>query len=278
MCNPAPGALPTRCKRTARLVRALFCAAGAASFTNAYPQTGAATPDGWQFELTPYLWAAGLKGATQVGALPRTSVDVGFDDILDNLDFAAMGSFEARKGRWGLLFDAMYIKLSASGEATRTGSGPIGATLTATADLDVEQTLLTAAVAYRFTSGPTEIDALGGLRYTKVAVDGDIGASLFGLAGTVTRSGDKDWVDPIVGVRARHRVADRWWINGYADVGGFGVGSDLTWQAIAGVEYEISKTWSAKGGYRVLKVDYDRGGTVYDMKTSGIYLGLGIRF
>jgi len=61
-------------------------------------------------------------------------------------------------------------------------------------------------------------------------------------------------------------------------VGGFGVGSELTWQVAAGVNYMISPTFTARGGYRILKVDYDKDGVVYDMKTSGIYLGLGIRF
>ncbi|MGZ8212648.1 MAG: hypothetical protein ACXWUH_19255, partial [Burkholderiales bacterium] len=117
-----------------------------------------------------------------------------------------------------------------------------------------------------------------GLRYTKLDASADINASLFALTGTAQRSGDKDWTDPIVGLRAVHRIADRWSLDGYADVGGFGVSSDLTWQLSAGVNYEISRTFTARGGYRILKVDYDKGGVVYDMKTSGIYFGLGIRF
>jgi hypothetical protein len=258
-------------------LRAFLGALAFAVSASAYAQGGPWMSDRWSFEATPYLWAAGLDGDVQAGALPRTSIDIGFDDIFDNLDFAAMGTFEARHGRWGFLVDAMYIKVSASATARRTGPGPIGATLTATAHVKVEQTLFTAAAAYRLAQGPTAFDLLGGLRYSKVDVDGEIGASLFALAGTVKRSGKKEWVDPIVGFRARHRIADRWALAGYADIGGFGVSSDLTWQVIAGIDYEISKTFSAKGGYRILKVDYDRG-AVYDMKTSGVYLGLGIRF
>jgi hypothetical protein len=232
----------------------------------------------WQFELTPYFWAAGLKGDTQVGNLPRTKVDVEFSDILDNLDFALMGAFEARRKRWGFLFDTLYIKLSASGTASRTGPGPIGATATARADLKVKQTILAAAVAYRAVEGPTAVDLLGGLRYTKLDVSGDITASLFGLAGTVSRSGDKDWIDPIVGLRVHHAINDRWSLSGYADYGGFGAGSDSTWQVITGVNYEFSKRIVAKAGYRVLNVDYDKGSVLYDMKTYGPYLAVGVRF
>jgi opacity protein-like surface antigen len=248
-------------------------------------QTTGGQAGGWQFEFTPYLWAAGLKGDVQVGTLPLTSVDMKFTDILDVLDFALMGAFEARKGRWGFLFDAMYMKLSDSATATRTGAGPIGATLTASADVKVEQTMLAAAAAYRVSEGRSPVDVIGGLRYTKLDVSGDIGASLFGggplglgATGTVARSGDKDWVDPYVGVRLQHPIADRWTLVGYADVGGFGVGSDLTWQAAAGVNYAYSKSVSLKFGYRYMSIDYDKGGIVYDVTMQGPYLAVGIRF
>jgi hypothetical protein len=45
-----------------------------------------------------------------------------------------------------------------------------------------------------------------------------------------------------------------------------------------GANYEHSKTFAAKFGYRYLGVDYDKDGFVYDMGNSGLYLGLGIRF
>lgn len=56
---------------------------------------------GWEFEFTPYLWGAAMRGDVQAPALPRTSVDMSFGDILDALDFGLMAAFEARKGRWG---------------------------------------------------------------------------------------------------------------------------------------------------------------------------------
>lgn len=232
----------------------------------------------WQYELVPYFWAAGMKGDVQAGNLPKTSVDIDFSDIWDNLDFGAMGAFEARKGRWGLLFDAIYMKISSSATATRTGPGPIGATLTADANLKLEQTMLAAAVAYRVSDGPTATDVIGGARYSKIDADASINASLFAQTGFVARSGDKDWVDPYIGVRVQHPLADRWTLIGYGDIGGFGVGSDFTWQALAGVNYDFSKTVSGKFGYRYLSVDYDKSGFLYDMDTYGLYAGVGIRF
>ena len=118
------------------------------------------------------------------------------------------------------------------------------------------------------------MDVIGGVRYTKLDVSGDIGATFFGPGpggtATVSRSGDKDWVDPYIGVRIKHLVTDRWALIGYADVGGFGVGSDFTYQVIAGADYEYSKRVSFKFGYRYMGVDYDKGGVLYDMKTRGL--------
>lgn len=245
-------------------------------------QSATASPAGWQFEITPYLWMSGMKGDVQSGNLPKTSLDAGFSDVLDVLDFALMGALEARNGRWGLLFDAQYMKLSDSATAKRTGAGPIGASLTASAEVEMEQTMLAAAAAYRLSTGPTLVDAIGGLRYMRIEVDADIGASLFGPGGggarAVSRSGSESWIDPYIGVRVQHPIADRWTIEGYVDVGGFNVGSKSAVQASAGVIYDFSKTVSGKLGYRYLSVDYDDDGFLFDMEIQGAYLGVGFRF
>ncbi len=238
----------------------------------------AAQPGAWTFELTPYIWGSAMKGDVQGGPLPKTHVDMSFSDILDVLDFAAMGTFEGRKDRWGFLIDGIYVKVSDDATAKRTGPGPIGATLTADAEAKLKQTILSAAATYRLVDGRSPVDLLGGLRYSKIDVDARIDASLFALAGTARRSGDKDWVDPYVGLRFQHAMSDRWALVGYGDVGGFGVGSDLTWQASLGVNYAFTKDVSAKLGYRYLSFDYDKDNFVYDMKLQGIYLGVGIRF
>lgn len=121
-------------------------------------------------------------------------------------------------------------------------------------------------------------DIIGGARYSKIDAEAGINASLFGQTGGIARSGDKDWVDPYIGVRVQHPFADRWTLVGYGDVGGFGVGSDFTWQALAGLNYDFSKTVSGRFGHRYLSVDYDKSGFLYDMDTCGLFAGVGFRF
>lgn len=39
-----------------------------------------------------------IEGTTQLG----NNIDVAFDDLLDNLNMAIMGAFEAHKSKWSL--------------------------------------------------------------------------------------------------------------------------------------------------------------------------------
>lgn len=231
----------------------------------------AKSPDAWQYELTPYLWASRMDGNVKAGPLPKTSVDMKFSDILENLDAGFMTAFEARKGRWGFLFDGIHMKVSDSARVSQGG-------LTVNGELEIKQTMLAGAVAYRAVRGEIPLDVIGGLRYNKIDADAKIDANLFGQAGTVRRTADRDWTDPYVGLRASYPVADNWKAVGYVDVGGFGVGSDFTWQGSLGLDYAYSKSVTAKLGYRYLKVDYDKDGFRYDMANDGLYVGLGFLF
>lgn len=137
-----------------------------------------------------------MKGTVQSGNLSTTSVDTSFSDIVDVLDFGLMGALEARKGRWGLYLDAIYMKVSDSATVSRTGAGPLGATLTATPNLQLKQSMLAAAVMYRASDGPSPIDVAGGLRYNKLDVEATANFVLLGFAASASRRGDKDRVDP----------------------------------------------------------------------------------
>lgn len=241
------------------------------------PLGPAQAADEWEVTVTPYLWASGMKGETQDGRLPKTSVDMDFSDIMDTLDFGLMGQLEARKNRWGVFVDAIYMKLSDSAEAS-----PVvpGGSPDLHAKAKIKQATLAAALTYRALEGASPVDLFGGVRYTKLDVDAELDASVFGGAVglQLNRDATKDWFDPYIGVRAQRRLNDKWTLVGYGDVGGFGVGSDFTWQASLGANYDLSKTASVTFGYRYFSVDYDHDGFLYDMENEGLYLGMTFRF
>ena len=64
----------------------------------------------------------------------------------------------------------------------------------------------------------------------------------------------------------------------YGDIGGFGVGSHLTWQLLGGVQYDVSSRWSLSAGWRHLDINYDHKGFVFDAAMDGPILGAVYKF
>lgn len=59
-----------------------------------------------------YLFATGIEGEIQFRNV-TADVDVGFDDILDNLDIGFMGYIEHRRNNWSFIGDIAYLGVSA---------------------------------------------------------------------------------------------------------------------------------------------------------------------
>ena len=62
------------------------------------------------------------------------------------------------------------------------------------------------------------------------------------------------------------------------EVGGFDLGSDLTWQVMGGVGYRAGESSDVFFGYRHLKIDYSESNFTYDTETSGFILGMNFFF
>jgi opacity protein-like surface antigen len=217
----------------------------------------------WGFEVILYGWGAGVEGTT--GVLGTSSnVDVGFSDILDNLDMGAMGAIGFRKGRVGFLADFMYLELSTSFETP----GP----LFRRTDFNLKETMVDLKGSYRVAEWDRGwFDITGGARYMNI----DLGIDLQpGLVAGRSVSGDNGWWDAIGGFRTQHHLTDRVFLTALADIGGGS--SDLTWQAMAGVGYRFTNNVHSTLAYRILDYDYTDGGFTYDVATSGVALGLGI--
>jgi hypothetical protein len=86
-------------------------------------------------------------------------------------------------------------------------------------------------------------------------------------------------VDPFVGLRARYQLTDRIYALAKSDIGGFGVGSELVWQAYGGVGYQINRHVASELGYKYFSLDYSGSQSLEaDMQMSGLVLSLLIRF
>ncbi len=93
-----------------------------------------------------------------------------------------------------------------------------------------------------------------------------------------TASLAEDWWDPYVGLAARYNLGKAFYLTAKGDIGGFGVGSELTWQASGALGCQLSRYIYAEAGYRYLYTDYNKNGFVYDVTQSGAQITIGITF
>jgi hypothetical protein len=250
---------------------ALTSSAGAADIaTKAPPQlvTSPAPVSNWTFQITAYLWAAGLEGDVRLGPnAPMTHVDASFGDILSDLRFAAMATVEVRYARLGVVADLMYLSLATS------VTGPRGFL---NAQLKDKTLIATVSGAYRVVdAGSWWLDLEAGARIW--AMDMDLVFSVVPLGVSRNYSLSKSWADPIIGIRARAYLNEKFFVQGYADVGGFDVASKSTWQLAGIIGYQHSPAVSFFAGYRYLAVDYNRNGFIWDVDMHGPMFGASFR-
>ncbi len=80
----------------------------------------------------------------------------------------------------------------------------------------------------------------------------------------------------IVGARIRYAITDRWRVSAVADIGGGN--ASLDWSVFGSVGYDFNDHIGLTAGYRILGVDYSNQGFVYDVKHSGLLLGLNLAY
>ena len=228
------------------------------------PQISVTNDSGWRVSTSMYVWTTRLDGDITVQG-HTAPVDIAFTDIFRTLDFTFMGLVEVGKGRWSFMTDLFYAKLS-----------PSNTTSLGTFDTDIQQFIGNFAVFYRaYEDERTHFDVYGGARvnWMRTALDINLhkGANFSG-------AGEQAWVDPIIGLRFNRDLTEKFFVRALADIGGFGVSSDLTWQAMAAVGYRINDKTSVALGYRALGTDYTHGDITYDVTSHGLLLGLEYRF
>lgn len=90
--------------------------------------------------------------------------------------------------------------------------------------------------------------------------------------------GSQWWVDPVVGLRGQINLTRSVFLAAQADVGGFGAGSRIAWNAQASVGVNFTKSIFGEIGLRFFYMDYDRGGFLYQAAEYGLFSGVGVRF
>ena len=258
----------TRSYRNHGLSAAALSLAATLAWSTASAQT--TSDEGTEISITPYMWLAGVKG--DIGAVvggPPVAVDADFGGIFDNLSGAFMGKIDARHDRFGVIGDVVYMKVSADKNRQVGNVAAIGGEL----ESEVMQGTL-AAYWRAHASDGFSLDLVAGARYTRSELEADLSLNNRQVSG----SADRDWWDPVIGIRGIAQVSPRFSLVGYADYGGFGVSSDSLWQVNAAVNCRFTDHVSGSLGYRYYSMTFSEDGFDYDAQIAGPTLGVTITF
>lgn len=223
----------------------------------------------WKFLVEPYLMFPTMSGESGIRELPLINVDASTSDIFSHLDFGAMFYLEARTDNWAIGSDFVYMKLSQDVErSTLINSGKI----------EMKQMIWEVSGLYQVLPF---FEAGMGLRMNNISMAADISRNVVGGGTAVLANAENTefWIDPVIIARLSETINDTWQFQFRGDIGGFGIGSDLTWQLQAYVGYRFSKLFQTTIGYRIIGMDYDKGTGAnrfrYDMNTSGPLIKFG---
>jgi len=223
----------------------------------------------WSFNLSIYGWVTAIDGTISAGG---RSADIGIDfsALRKRLDMAFMGAAELRYKRWGFMGDLIYARLSDD------IAPPAGIIFSSTHEV-VKETLGTFILSYRVVDAkPAFLDLFAGARvyslYSEIVLRPNLGQRGVNASNTTT------WADPIVGLRGRYYVSHAVFLSGYGDIGGFGAGSELSWQVFGGVGVQAARWCDLQLGYRALGFEYNSGRAKQEITTHGPIIGATFRF
>jgi hypothetical protein len=257
-----------------------------ADLGRAYTPEPVAAQSPWSFAFTTYGWVPWMSGNMAIRGR-EFDVQANPSQILSHLDWSTLPAWmsyaEARNGPIGLFNDIVYANISGSKDFARLPSSSAGVSV------DYEQAIVEFGGTYQVWSGrnpalagSAALDLLAGGRYLHQEVNATVALGL----GELDRSGSVDWVDPFVGARLRQQIAPGESLVLRADVGGFGVGSDASWQVLATYNWQMCSMGGhlidGYLGYRALSVDYSQGSGdtryKYDVLMQGPVMGATMHF
>jgi hypothetical protein len=240
-------------------------------------QTNAQTNDSskkYQFYLEPYIMFTSMSGTTGIGNLPNTFICIPASKVFSYLKIGGMLYAEVHNDQLAFTSDLFYASLS------QDASGKNGV-LSGTANL--KQFWWELEGLYRLNPW---LEAGVGARINNITAGANINfvppPPLSGLATSGSDQKSNTWVDPLIVMRLRTWVNDRWLLQLRADIGGFGIGSQFSWQLQPDIAYRVSRLLQLGLGYRIISMDYNKGSGsnrfLYDMDEYGPQVRIGFNF
>lgn len=228
---------------------ALLIAAGAAM--------AQAPSSEWDWQLTPYLWGAGIEGDIAIGPIGR-DVEVDFSDLVDVLAGAALFRVEGGNDTHGVLADVVWMHLEPEDEIATVGG-------VAEAEFD------SLFVDLGYLRKLDRIDLEIGVRYWDLELE----ITPAQIAG-IERS--DSWADGYVGIRVVRPIGTNWLWQTRFNVGAGS--SDSAFDAETHFALRVGDNRLVIG-FKALGVDYREesvGGAPFEIDTTFLGATIGFMF
>lgn len=227
----------------------------------------------WRHTVLGYGMGAAIDGTTQIGDV-AVPVDLSISDVFDALEMGAMAAYRADNGTWSITGDATYMGLGAT---TQSEQGRVRG------DVEIDQYTLMGTLGRRV-ADPLEV--LFSLSYFDLSADVEVRttAPVTGEVTTRKAGAGAHWVDPLIGLKYSLPFRDAWRLDLRGDVGGFGVGSELSYQLLGTIAWQSQGNAGIVFGYRLISFDFEDGqrGTRhyerYDLSEQGPLVGVTWQF
>jgi hypothetical protein len=253
-----------------KLARCVLLSTGViCSFASSGPvlATDSSPTGNWQHSVSLYAWLPALDGEFKYQRDNGESLPIDSSQILDALNMTFMGAYEARKDKWVLLGDLIYLNLSNDKDRETIGYSNV--------DMRLKGWQVGLYGGYNlYQTNRSSFDLMAGLRYLTIESEVKLTSDLERLP-ELNITKDADVWDGIIGLRGRTKLNENWFIPYYADIGAGD--SDLTWQAMAGIGYQAG--WGDMSlVYRHLEWDQDEDKLLQNVSFSGPALAVKFRF
>lgn len=204
-----------------------------------------------QYSMGFYLWMPDMMGDVTVRNV-TAEADADFGDLFDNLDSTFGLHFEVfHREQAGAWFDINWLNLRQEPDFP-TGSGTI------------EQALgiVEVGAAKRLSHGMSWFDILVGLRWIRVESEVDIPS-------VGDEENARDYLDPLVGIRVGGDVAKWLTISMRVDLGGFGIGTELSGHFSFLLGFPVGPGFDIVAGWKSMSIEVDEDNYDLDLLMRG---------
>ena len=216
----------------------------------------------WEFDVAPYVWFANVSA--DISFLNQTvPVTAQFKDVLKNLKMGALLHAEVKNGKWFIIGDLVYLKIAKDGNIE---------ILSLDTRLEIKQTVAELGAGYNLINSQDWlfIDGFAGFRYFSIINKIEVDSQNL-LDKTINTT------DPFLGLRFR-TVSDKWINSVRVDVGGFGIGSEISWKANILIGYKFSGLFALYMGFQGYGIDYEKDDFGLDLTSAGLVTGFNFNF